>query len=99
MDAAKPAASGSNESQAATVLPSRYGVAFAQTESKPTYRQLGTIPKSGAPRDKACPKPLLSKGRDCKIVAGNQFGGVVLNCAVRSGSGALNLNLNLYLFS
>jgi hypothetical protein len=62
--AAKPAASCSNESQAAPVPPLRCGAASAQTESKPTCQQLDTIPKSGASRYRACLTLSLSKVRD-----------------------------------
>ncbi len=56
MDAAKPAAFGSSESQAAKARRSRYAVACGETQSKPICRQPGTIPKSAASRDRACPK-------------------------------------------
>ena len=51
--AAKPAACGSNGIQAATTAPSRCATAFPETESKPTCRQPGTIPKSAVSRGRA----------------------------------------------
>ena len=77
--AAKAAAAGSNESQAATTAPSRCAAACIETESKPTCRQLDTIPKGAEFRSKAGPKLRLSKVGDCKIAAENQSD-AVLNC-------------------
>jgi hypothetical protein len=78
--AAKPAASGSNESQAVKVALSHCVAASAQIEAKPTCRQPGTIPKNAAFRDRASPKLALSGVPGCKTVAENQSDAVVLNC-------------------
>jgi hypothetical protein len=78
--AAKPAASGSNESQAVKAALSHCAAASAQIEAKPTCRQPGTIPKNAAFRDRATPKLALSGVTGCKTVAENQSDAVVLNC-------------------
>jgi hypothetical protein len=80
MDAAKPAAAGSNGIQAATVALSRCAAACIETESKPTCRQPGTIPKGAESRNRAGLKVPLWKVRDCKIAAENQSDAVVPNC-------------------
>ena len=77
--AAKPAVSGSNESQAVKVALSHCVAASAQIEAKPTCRQPGTIPKNAASRDRASPKLALSGVPGCKTVAENQSDAVVLN--------------------
>ena len=78
-DVAKAGVSDSNGSQAATTAPSRCAAVCFETESKPTCRQLGTIPKSAESRCRACPKLALSKVPDFGNGVENQSDAIALN--------------------